>query len=63
MASVSEANQSLHQTKKEARVVSHDNSELKSQLEVQKLQFNAVLREAMEIAAEKAKVSLTDLYQ
>jgi len=43
--------------------VSLDNSELKSQLEVQHLQFDALLREAMEIAAEKAKVSLADLYQ
>ena len=62
LASVCETNQLLHQTKKEAREVSLENAELRSQLEDQHLQFDVVLREAMEIAAAKAKVSITNLH-
>ena len=62
LASVCETNQLLHQTKKEAREVSLENAELRSQLEDQHLQFDVVLREAIKIAAAKAKVSITNLH-
>jgi regulator of replication initiation timing len=62
LASVCETNQLLHQTKKEAREVSLENAVLRSQLEDQHLQFDVVLREAIKIAAAKAKVSITDLH-